>query len=271
MYVYISMVYAHVSCICLYVHVTVCFSLPQLLTPSVTLLTFEQSTTFRILISYILFSRNCSIFPVLTFIIPELSSDLIISSVSNSWILPLSHNPLIQCLQSQEFTRVGRKHKQVQQARQNTARRYTNMVNQIDCVLSKGIHMPNFNIIGKPSKSVSRLNVPIHLFPYFHLLLSSKTSTFVELTLCFLHVCIQVASDRVEKNHTMRLTIYFRFTITLWGRQELWAAILPHFLEGFCSAVRGDNFILSPLHVSIYWDAFSCSNIHNEIYCEINL
>lgn len=84
MQAYICMFYAHVSCICLYVHVTVCFSLPQLLTPSVTLLTFEHSTTFRILISYILFSRDCSIFPVLTFIIPQLSSDLIKSSVSNS-------------------------------------------------------------------------------------------------------------------------------------------------------------------------------------------
>lgn len=111
---------------------------------------------------------------------------------------------------------------------------YTNMVNRIDCILSKGIQMPNFNTIGKPSKSVSRLNVPIHtFFPYFHILLSSKTSTFVELTLCFLHVCVQVASDRVEKNHAMRLTIYFQFTITPWGRQELWAAILPHFPEGF--------------------------------------
>lgn len=133
----------------------------------------------------------------------------------------------------QEFTRAGRKPKQVQQARQSTARKSTNMVNQIDCVLSKGIQMPNFNTIGKPSKSVSRLNVPIHLFPYSHLLLSSKTSTFVELTLCFLHVCIHVASGRGEKNHTMRLTIDFQFTITPWGRQELWAAILPHFLEGF--------------------------------------
>lgn len=69
--------------------------------------------------------------------------------------------------------------------------------------------------------SVSRLNLSIHLSPYFQVLLASKTSTFVELTLlssCLYLSCFTL--QKKKKSYHQAEQLHFQYTITSWGKHS---------------------------------------------------
>lgn len=125
------------------------------------------------------------------------------------------------------------------------------------CAPSKSIQRHRFNTMSEPKKKkkklVSRLNVPICLSPYFHLLLSSKTSTFVEPTICFPHVCIPVTSHcRRKKLYRRTAQVHLQFTMTPGGGHSAPSSHSSTFSRKLSIPLSDTTISCFPLHVPSY-------------------